>query len=199
MNKAEFYSEMYKKLSFLPASEVDDRLDYYEEMIDDYMEDGMSEEEAIGKLGSVSDIASQIVADLPISTIVKGKVKKNRGLKTWEMVLLVLGAPVWFSLLIAVLAIIFSVYISLWAVIVSLWAAFVSVVCCVIGTFVGGLLLIFASNSLQGLVMMSAAAICIGLSIFFFFGCKAITKCILLLTKKFVLFIKGKLVKKEIA
>ena len=35
-------------------------------MIDDYMENGMTEEEAVETLGSVEEVSAQILADVPV-------------------------------------------------------------------------------------------------------------------------------------
>ena len=46
--------------------------------------------------------------------------------------------------------------------------------------------------------MIGGGFFCVGLSIFAFFGCKAATKGIFILTKKIVLGIKNLLLKKEV-
>ena len=43
----------------------------FSEMIEDRMEDGMSEEDAVAAVGSVDDIASQIIMDIPLIKIAK--------------------------------------------------------------------------------------------------------------------------------
>ena len=75
-------------------------------MIDDRMEEGSTEEEVVSEIGNVDDIVSQIIADTPLVKLVKEKAKPNRMLKAWEIVLLVLGSPLWVSLLLAVIAVI---------------------------------------------------------------------------------------------
>ena len=47
MNKKEFLSELQKALSGLPQDSIADRLNFYAEMIDDRMEDGLSETETL--------------------------------------------------------------------------------------------------------------------------------------------------------
>ena len=47
MNKLEFIAELRDRLSGLPQGEVEERLSFYSEMIDDRMEDGVSEKEAV--------------------------------------------------------------------------------------------------------------------------------------------------------
>ena len=61
MTKTEFVLELTSKLSLLPWEEVEDRISFYVEMIDDRMEDGLSEEEAVAAVGSVDEIAAQII------------------------------------------------------------------------------------------------------------------------------------------
>ena len=73
MTKLEFIEALNKNLCGLPEKEVDDRLNFYIEMIDDIIEEGLSEEEAIAKIGSVDEIADQIIADIPFTKIAKKK------------------------------------------------------------------------------------------------------------------------------
>ena len=63
MRKQEFIYQLWKKLSDLPKEEVEERLSFYAEMIDDRMEEGLSEEEAVAAIGSTDEIAGQIVDD----------------------------------------------------------------------------------------------------------------------------------------
>ena len=60
MNKQEFLSELREKLSGAPQSEIEDRSICYGEMIDDRIDDGLSQEDAIGEMGSIEDIVAQI-------------------------------------------------------------------------------------------------------------------------------------------
>ena len=69
MNKQEFLGALRSRLSGLPSQEVDERLNFYSEMIDDRIEEGISEEDAIAQIGTVDGVATQIVADIPLSKI----------------------------------------------------------------------------------------------------------------------------------
>lgn len=197
MNKAEFLAALRNGLNGLPQSDVEERLTFYGEMIDDRIEEGLSESEAVNKVGSVEEIVSQIVADTPLSKIAKEKIKPKRQLKAWEILLLAVGSPVWFPLGIAVVAVILSLYISLWSVIVSLWAVFSAFVACFVGGMVAGLVFTFSGKSLAGVALIGAAIVLAGLSIFAFFGCQAATKGTIILTKTIVLSIKKCFIKKE--
>ena len=197
MNKQEFLAQLRKGLSGLPQKEAEERLNFYSEMIDDRMEDGLSEEEAVAVAGSVDDIVFQTVSQIPLTKIAKERIKPKRQLATWEILLLVLGFPVWFPVGIAIAAVLFSVYVTLWSVIVSLWAVFASLAGCAIGGIVAGILFICTEHVFSGVALIAAGMICAGLSIFAFFGCKALTKGIVLLTKKFAVTVKSCFIKKE--
>ena len=47
MKKDEFLSELKSRLNGLPKEDIDERVSFFEEAIDDRMADGLSEEEAI--------------------------------------------------------------------------------------------------------------------------------------------------------
>ncbi len=186
MDKQAFLAQLRKKLSGLPQNDIAERLTFYSEMIDDRMEEGLSEEEAVAAIGAVDEIAADI------ST---GKAKRKRN--PWEIVLLVLGCPVWLSLLIAAFAVIFSLYVSVWAVILSLWAVFGAMVCSALGIIVAGGIFAFGGSILSGIAMIGAGILCAGLAIFLFFGCQVCTKGTLLLTKKLVSRIQNCFTRKE--
>ena len=186
MNKQSFLGRLRKALSGLPQKEQEERITFYSEMIDDRMEEGLSEEEAVSAIGAWEDI----LGELP-------PVKENKRNNALVILLLILGSPLWFSLGIAVLAVVFSLYVSVWAVIISFGAVFVSVAACAFGFLAGGLILILCGNSITGIALLAAAAVCAGLSIFAFFGCKAATKGTILLTGKMATGIKNLLGKKE--
>lgn len=201
MTKFEFLFALHEKLKGLPEAEVEDRLRFYIEMIEDRIESGLSEEEAVAAAGSVEEIAAQIAADIsPAPSEPKqaepakqAKPKQKAG----QTALLAMGSPLWFPLLIAAFAVGLGLYVSLWAVIVSLWSVFASFIACGVAGILGGVIMAFAGHSPAGFALMAAGLICTGLSIFTFFGCKAVTKGTTLLTKKLALWLKGRFSRKE--
>lgn len=200
MRKQEFMDDLRSRLSALPPPELEERLSFYEEIINDRMEEGLSEEEAVAATGSADEIAEQIIGEIPITTIVKEKIKPKRRLKAWEIVLLVLGSPIWVSLLVIVpLSVAISLFAALWSVTVALWSVFVSVAASAAFVCVFGAGLAAAGQTAAGLAMVGAGLVCAGLSVFLFFGCKAATKGTALLTKKSVLGVKKFFFGKETA
>ena len=67
MTKIKFLLSLHDRLSGLPQDEVEERLNFYSEMIEDRMEEGISEEEAVAAIGPIDEIAEQIIADIPLA------------------------------------------------------------------------------------------------------------------------------------
>lgn len=197
MNKNIFLAELRKRMPGLQQSDIEEQLNFYSEMIDDQMEEGFSEEEAVSAVGTIDEIVPHIIADIPLSKILNEKIIRNKKIRIWEIVLLILGSPIWLSLIIAAFTVIVSLYVVLWSVIISLWAIFASAVGCVFGGIIAGVIFVCAHNTLAGIAMIGIGIMCLGLSIFLFYGCKASTKGTILLTKKITTIIKICFIKKE--
>ena len=197
MNKAEFLQKLRKELSGLPIGEVEERISFYEEIIDDRVEEGLSEEEAIEAVGPVNTIVIQTIAETPLTKIVSERVRPKRKMRGWEIVLLVLGSPLWFSLLIALYAVILSLFTTLWSVVVALWAVFISFIGGAIAGLGSGVLVCIQGHIIPGIALISAGCVLIGLAIYMYFACKAATKGMAKLSAKLVLGIKHMFVKKK--
>jgi len=169
MTKQEFLEQLEGRL---PQNERKERLAFYSEMIDDRMEEGLTEEETVASI----DLAEENIPEEPP--------KAKRQWTAGEIVLLVLGSPLWLSLLIAAFAVVFSLYVSLWAIIVSLWAVFGALAACAVSLTLAGSGFAVGVNMPSGFAILSAGFVCGGLSIIFFYGCHWITKGTVLLTKK---------------
>ena len=197
MTKMNFILSLHDKLSGLPQNEVEGRLNFYSEMIEDSIEDGLSEEEAVSQIGSIDEIAEQIISEIPLVKIAKEKIKPKKKLSILEIVLICVGSPIWASLLIAAFAVVLSVYVSWWAIIVSFWAVFASFIAYGFAGIAVGILYICLGNIPNGLMLLGAGFVCAGLSVFAFMGCKALTKLTVLLTEKIIISIKKSFVRKE--
>ena len=197
MTKIQFLMSLHSKLMGLPQDEVEERLSFYSEMIEDRMEEGLSEDEAVSAIGTVDKIVEEIISEIPLSKIAKEKIKPKRRMKAWEVVLLILGSPLWISLILAAFAVVLAVYASLWTLIASIWAVFASVVACALGGVTVGMAWALGVNAFPGIATCSAGLVCAGLSIFLFFGCREATKGTLLLTKKIAIGIKRCFMRRE--
>ena len=197
MNKQEFLLALRGALNALPEADIRASLDYYAEIIDDRMEEGISEVEAVASLGSVVAAAEQILLDMPLPKLVKARVKPKRKLRAWEIVLIAVGSPVWFPILLALAVVVLAVYIVLWAVAVSLYAADIGIGAGFVAGVAGTVLLLVMGHPASALALLSAGIVCGGLAIFGFFGCNAAAKGIWRLGKLMWRGIKSCLIKKE--
>ena len=184
MTKESLLMWLREAFSAYPPEEVEERIRFYEEMIDDRMEDGLTEEEAVASLGSLEEVIAKMAAEMPPL-----KTKKAMRLRWWEILLLVLGFPLWLPLLAAGFAVALSLYICIWAAILCLWAGFVTIAVCSFFGILAGIAYIIFINRLAGVALLGAGIFCMGLSILAFWGCKVISAgtwrlTVKLLTKK---------------
>lgn len=168
MYKQEFLDGLKKKLSGLPREEIEERLRFYSEMIDDSVEEGLSEEQAVARLADIDE-----ATDLGDHPEARASVKRRSG---WASALIIIGSPIWFSLLISALAVVFSLLVALWSIIVSLWSVLGALIGGGLGGVLGGVGLIVMGHAPTGVALLGAGVSLLGLGIFAFFGCKAVTR-----------------------
>ena len=195
MTKIQFLLSLNEKLSSLPKKELEERLTFYTEMIEDRMEEGLTEEEAVAAVGSVEEIAAQIKDEIPPKE--PPAQQKKRAMTGWEITLLVLGFPLWFPLLVTAFSVVISLFATLWSLIVSLWAVFGAVAGCAIGGIAAGAIFAISTNPTAGVALLGAGITCAGISILLFLVCKVATKGAALLTKNSFLSIGKCFARKE--
>ncbi len=196
MNKHEFLAALRAGLSGLPQEDIEKSIDFYNEMIDDRMEDGLTEEDATAAIGPVNEIVSQILSETLSSKLVKAKVKPNRALKAWEIVLLILGSPVWFPLLLAAAIIVLAVYLVIWSVIITLYAADLTFAVGGVAGIAGIFAYISSGNMAGAVLFLGAGLVSAGLAILLFFGFNQGTKGTLLLSKKTLIWLRSLFIRK---
>ena len=167
MKKNEFLEELKTQLWAMPEADKERSADYYAEMIDDRMEEGLSEEEAVAAIGDLDEIVKQILNESPRPpATVKKEHKQQRGLETWMIVLLVLGSPVWIPLVASAAGTVISIYVSLWSVVITLYAVTLALALAAIGCILGSFFMI--GGFPEAMVAWGAALLCAGLGILFF-------------------------------
>ncbi len=162
MNKEVFLRELKKGIKRLPAEEVGKQLSYYSELVDDMIEDGMSEVEAVSRLGDISNICENIMKETPSP---KGGSKPSTGWKVIRIILIVLGSPVWLSILVTIFAVVFSLYICFWAVVVSLFATAFALAVSSLAMIVVLFIKLASSNVAVAVLALAAAFILAGLAV----------------------------------
>ena len=193
MKKQEFLDELKKALWALSEDEQKSSLEYYAEMIDDRMEDGLSEEEAVAAIGTLDEIVEQIMSESPHAPVVVNKeekqtvqpkqAKEKGRVQPWIIVLLILGAPLWISLVGGLGSGVLGIYVSLWAVVIALYATTFALAVCAIGLLIAAFSLLWIRRFGKGAVLVGGALVCAGLAILFFLLSNLAAKGLVALTK----------------
>lgn len=132
MTKTGFLKQLRKKISKLPPEERQRVLEYYGELIEDEIESGSSEEEAVSRRGSAEEIARRTIAQYREACqegeYVRGRRRHGFGAR---LTIALVSFPIWLP-----------VYISVWAVLISLAASAVALLLCgILGVFPFGALI----------------------------------------------------------
>ena len=195
MNKQQFLAAVRLNAVSVPPEELTALLDYYTEMIDEAMDEGCSEEEAVARLGSWDEIREQIHTfraepnpvpiiqpqpsfhnaqpetntAAPASEPAKVKRWKNISLPTWAVVLLILTSPVWgtvvLTLLIVLFAVIFSLVVIGGALVISLFAIVVALAVVGVVGIPAAFVLLVTSSIAPFLLTLGGGLVCAGLAI----------------------------------
>ena len=201
MNKQDFLAQLRERLLWMQSEELEKTVNFYSEMIDDRIEEGESEEEAVAALGSIDEIIDRTYKGVSLddntsaSTASASEAQpKKFKIETWHIVVAAVTFPIWFPILmsvigvlIGVVATLFSVGVSLIAVIISLFGA----------SLVGTLKFLVEGNGVQGMFMLGGFLISIGLGILLFFAGMGIIKAAVKLIKKTFNWVKNLFKRKE--
>ncbi|MBQ7545646.1 MAG: DUF1700 domain-containing protein [Clostridia bacterium] len=197
MNKEAFLSSLRHALADIPQEDLEKSVEFYSEMLDDRIEDGMTEEAAVSSVGDVSEIASQIRADLPLPTLMRMKMPR-RQLRPWEIILLILGSPVWLPILASLFIILLSVYLVIWSLVLSLFAVAIYLICGFVCGIVLSALNYLHVDLLHAALLFGMSCILGGFSIILCMLSVRLIKGVCKLTKSCVLHLKCRLSRKEV-
>lgn len=195
MKKQEFLDELRRKLKGVSKNDSEERVGFYNEMIEDMIADGKSEEEAVKEVGNVDDIVKQVIAETPLLSLVREKIKPKRALKGWEIALIIIGFPVWLPLLITAFALAITAYVLIWVGVLVTYSVEFSFA--VAG--LGGIVCFFAYliGGEVNLITLGIGLLGAGLSLPTFFGCVKVTSLTIKLSEKIIVKIKSLFVKEE--
>lgn len=197
MNKQGFLAVLRQHLQGLPESDIEKSLEYYSESIDDRIEEGMTEEEAVADMEPPAEIARQIFMDMPLPKVVKAKARPSRPLRVWEIVLLVVGSPVWVPLAVAVILVFLAVYVTIWALVVTFYAVDFSFAASSLFCLVQVGISLFTRGPLQVAYFGGSALFLFGAAVLLFFAFNALSARLIQGSKSFMQWAKSHLVRKE--
>jgi len=171
MTKQAFLAQLRQRLAHLPPEDIERQVQYYSEMIDDRVEDGMTEEEAVAGM------------ELPEFPEQPPKPKKQ-GLPVWAIILLILGSLIWFSLAIAAISVIFSLYVVLWSVLITLYAVPITLGACAVAGVGMAVVSAITGPGIFCIGWLGVALLCTGLCMVTGYLCTLLAKATVWLTKQ---------------
>ena len=172
MKKAAFLKSLARQLKGIPRSDIRQTLAYYSEAVSDAMDDGLSEEEAVRSLGTAEEIAHSVKEELAQS----GKLPQARKRSGFTVLLLILGFPVWFSLLAAGAGILIGVFACIFALIIAAWALPLSFAAGTLYAAVCALYALIHGNLAVCACFAGAALVCAGLCVLTYILCKSLPR-----------------------
>ncbi len=169
----EFLTELKNRIAHLPATEVLRVLSYYSESLEDKLEDGFTEEQAIKSFGSIDEIVKNVEEEVPITLVMKDKVKtKSSGNgvnKVLIAIIVVLTFPIWIALLVGAFGIAVGVYAVLWTIPIIIGSVYFSLYPIAICGIFYGFVRMFTLGVPTGLAYLGVGIISVGLAIMLFY------------------------------
>lgn len=134
MNKTQFCALLGNKLKpYLSPKEMYKTLNFFEEMIDDRIDEGLSEEEAVSQLGDINIIVDQILDE------------HNIGKKQTKLVWRFIPRKIPKVLGFIITVLLFPVWITIFSLVTSLFIVILFIIFSIIVIFIDGILLILES------------------------------------------------------
>ena len=197
MNKQEFLTAITYGLGGLPREDVARWVEYYDEILSDRIEDGMSEQDAVAAMGKPGEVVEEIIAQTPIRALVKERVRPRHRLVVWEILLIALGSPIWLSLALSAFAVILSVFAVLWSLVLSVWACEASMLVTGPAGILVAVLKLCTGSPYQAFFLLGCSLAVMGSALLGIPLCKAFTRLMAYCSKKFLLLLKLMLVGRE--
>ncbi len=191
MNKEEFIESLRSRLGEIPPEELERSVEYYSEMIDDRIEDGMTEEEAVAQIGSVDDAVSQVLSGISLPKLIKNKASKHRNSSALQTLLAVMAFPVWFPLLITAIVLFITFFVLIIALVIVLFSIPFSFGISAIAALIGCVILLFTAQGTTASILLGGGLVCLGLFLFMCPVFSGTVKGVFRMSKRFVLWVKS--------
>lgn len=194
MLKYEFLTALREQLVGLPKEDIEERISFYEEMINDRMDEGKSEEEAVADIGTVEEVVREIASDTKLVKLVKERMKPKHSLRGWEITLIIASFPFWLPLVITTIVLALVSYLLIWLLVIvtysvetALWAGAVVSAISFIMSLVSGT---------PNFAMLGMSVMALGGAILMIFACYGSTKLTIGLSKRMMIGIKSAFIRR---
>lgn len=194
MNKNEYLDSIKSKLQGLPEKDIQSAIEYYEEAIEDRVEDGLTEEQAINAVGTPDEIAEKILLDSSIPKLITAKAKPKRTLKGWEIALIIIGSPLWLTVALCLLVVFLWVIIFIFCMILTVIAVVLGLILGALGGVAGGIAQLFNGYGMNALITIGVSMVILGIGLLLSLPLKAAVTGLWNLIAKFIKWTKKKII-----
>lgn len=125
MKRNEFINKIEDNLKAFDQSEINEIINYYNEIIADKMDLGLTEDEAINSLGDVKDITNEIKTNILMKRTNK---KSTNSLKNFLIILGICSTPILLPIGITFAVLYFTLYIVLFSFVIAFGASGIAVI-----------------------------------------------------------------------
>lgn len=194
MYKNEFLAALREQLVGLPKEDIEERISFYEEMINDRIDEGKSEEEAVADIGTVDEVVKEIAGDTKLVTLVKHKMTPKRSLRGWEIAIIIGSFPFWLPIVIVSFVLALVGFILLWTLVIVTYTVETALwVSSAVSAFS---FVMSAINGTPNFLMLGMSIMAAGGAILMIFACFGSTKLTIGLTKRMMIGIKSAFIRK---
>ena len=169
MNKQEFMQLLEQRIKLLPLSERHRLINFYNEALEDRIEEGMSEEDAVASLDGLDELSLNLYDEIKEEPIEKDK-RTNIIPCAVKWFLIVLASPIWLMI-----PVILLILLLVWGLLLVILLVFG--LCFLIMAVCGFFLMpsVYSANFTSFVVLVGTVLLSIGLAPWCWFGFKAWT------------------------
>ena len=143
MDKEQYLKNLKANLHKLSGDEINDIVGYYSEYIDDLYEKSNTKD-IVGELGTPEHLASQLLGDMAVTKI-KSKNIRGKFSGVWIAILALTALPIGLPLVITFAAVIFSCFVALLSILFSLFMVSGSLIFAAVVTFLSSFIILFTT------------------------------------------------------
>ena len=185
MNKEQYISQLKGRMEAAGITNVDERVEFYDEMLSDKIDSGMEEEIAVSSMEDIEDIIENARLEKPVTALVAERViksheeaKKNGNGVLW-IILAIVGFPIWLPIACVLFSILLTIYIVLWAMVFTIFMILLGFAIAAIASFAAFIAMFFGITPITfGLCGLGAALFFGGITVLLFKPCVALAKSI---------------------
>ncbi len=156
MNKKDFFKQIKDNLEGFEKSEISEIIIYYEEIIADKIENGLTEEEAVKSLGDVKSITNEIKFNIVMK---RSEKKSTNSLKNFLIILGICSTPILLPLGITFAVLYFVLYLVLFSLILAFG---LSGICAIIAVLAQGIISFISGGEISVILIQLGLGLSIG-------------------------------------